>query len=91
MVYGDETHCVKMRALVVYEGKVNMRLYLDHDYDFQCACEDDVRIYAIFCSFYKDGISLDVGSIEEYYKRDVQFKIAWGVLWLCGSFIRLQM
>ena len=77
LVYGDESHCVEMRVQVVHEGIMNMRLYLDHDYlcqgyHFQCGSEEDVRwIYASFCSFYKDGMSLDVGSIEQYYKKEI--------------------
>ena len=77
LVYGNELHCIEMRVRIVHEGIVNMESYLNHDYlcrghGFQCGSEDDIRrIYGSFCSFYKDGMSLDSGSLERYYKREM--------------------
>ena len=77
LVYGDELHSVEMRVRVVHEGIVNMNLYLDHEYlcwghSFDYRSENDIRrIYASFCSFYRHGMSLDDGSIENYYKMEM--------------------
>ena len=76
LVYGDELHSVEMRVRVVHEGIVNMKLYLDHSYLCRShvifGSENDIRrIYASFCNFYRDGMSLDEGSIEKYYKMEM--------------------
>ena len=77
LVYGDELHWIEMRVRVVCEGVLNMNLYLDHEYlcrghNFEFGSENDIRrVYATFCSFYRDGMSLDVESIKEYYKREM--------------------